>query len=40
MWWMEHTRFNVNWMSFKVQDEVKRFGNLGACMRVKEMKGK
>lgn len=36
--WINHTRFNVNWMSFKVQYEVKRFEDLAACMRVKEMK--
>lgn len=38
MGWMKHTRFNINWMSLKVQDESKRFGDLGACMRAKEMK--
>lgn len=39
MGWLKHTRFNKNWMNFKVEDEVNRFGDLVACMRVKEMKG-
>lgn len=38
MKWMTQARFNVDWMIFKVQDEVKKFGKLCACMRVKEMK--
>lgn len=36
--WMNQARVNVNWMRFKIQDEVERFRGLGAWVRLKEMK--